>query len=673
MCRCLKIDYILKALLGCVLCGYLFASGVLASDQAQAEFTEETMLMFVGETEPVVTVASRYPESPTTAPAMVRVVDREQIERNGYRTLAELLRDQPGFFMVEGGRGTVPTLRGLRDSILLLYDGVPLSTDVTKSFYVLDRELSLAAVERVEILRGAGSVLWGPDAFSGVVNIVPMSGHLKAETELRGEIGNQEVLGGGLTFGIARRNWEAFFAASGSQEMLHTPDLNIDPSATDLPGALDRSRYEEVVGTLNVGDWLHLSGRWSDFERHYTMENGFEDVRWYGKKSSPARFLKASASKVYGPSHFTLTGYYQQTDYQVIDSDVERSQRNTVTHAELLWDRRVLSRGLVTIGASWRHNNVEDAFVRDGFLPDFLIPDEPLWVPQIEQADFSSELVSVFSQFRYKLGKGEWWAGLRLDDHSQYSKTLSHSLGFQYPMGKTLYFKANYGTAFRSPYSSQLFNDQKFDPESVQTASVQMTWEPTSDRSLETTLFYSRIQDHRAEDPYGGLSLPSDRKIYGVELAGQAQLISSLTLNAGLSLINVSGGEEKFRAIAYTFARPDSTVDVYEEWDEPFEQSPSWLANLALRWDISDDHSLTVGGRIGGNYDYSYQKGAVEGSYDTPLVIDVSYRRPGFFRGKDQLIVRATNLFDKDYKQPDIYGPVDGLPLQVTLEWRLRF
>ncbi len=148
-------------------------SVVLAEDVDSAE---ETMLMFVGESESVVTVASRHPESPTTAPAIVTVVGREEIELHGYRTLAELLNDQIGFYMAAGGRGTVPYLRGLRDSILFLYDGVPLATEVTKNFAVLDREISLDAIERIEIVRGAGSVLWGADAFSGVVNIVPKSG-----------------------------------------------------------------------------------------------------------------------------------------------------------------------------------------------------------------------------------------------------------------------------------------------------------------------------------------------------------------------------------------------------------------------------------------------------------------------------------------------------------------
>ena len=126
--------------------------------------------------------------------------------------------------------------------------------------------------------------------------------------------------------------------------------------------------------------------------------------------------------------------------------------------------------------------------------------------------------------------------------------------------------------------------------------------------------------------------------------------------------------------LAFSFVRPDGTrVDVYEEWDEPVEEGPSWIANLGLSWVLAKGHNLNLSGRTGGSYDYSYEKGTVEGSYDYPWVFDASYNHPGFFSGKDNFTLRATNLFDRDYTQPDVYGPIDGPPLQLTLEWKYRF
>jgi outer membrane cobalamin receptor len=663
-----------RRIIGAILLVALLGSGSVAgAEPTAADHSEETMLMFVGETLPVVTVASRYPESPATAPAMVTVIGREEIRQRGYQTLAEALADQPGFFMAAGGRGTVPYLRGLRDSVLFLYDGVPITTDVTKNFAALDREISLAAVERIEIVRGPGSVLWGADAFAGVVNIVPRRGQRQAAEFSAGLLGGtQDLHGASLSWGQSRGRWDAFLALSGTRERFYADDY----TAADQTGSetLDYSDYAELVGTLNFADWLRVSGRWSDFTRRYSMENDNRDLRWAGAKQAPFSQLKITASKAKGSSHYTLSGFLQTMDYQVRDADIERRQKNQVTHLELLWDKRFFNRGLFTLGASWRENRVKGAVVHDGFLPDLLAPEEPLFIPQAVQEDFSNRLLSAFSQFRYQLGKGEWWAGLRLDDHSQYERSISYSFGLHQPLTDNLRFKAAYGTAFRSPYSSQLFDNETFDPERISTASTQLAWTPGSGHALELTLFYSQLENHRSEDPYGGLSISSDRESYGVELAGRLRLADPLHLQANVFLHGDDGGVEQYHEVAY-FVRPDgSRIPVFVgNWDEPIDQGPDWLANLGLNWQLGAAHNLFLSARIGGSYAYSYNKGSVEGSYDHPLLLDLYYRRPGFFTGRDSFSLRVTNLLDRDYQQADVFGPIAGPPLQASLLWQLQF
>lgn len=630
--------------------------------------------MFVGEAEPVVTVASRTPEAPTTAPAMVTVISREEIVQRGYRTLAELLADQPGFFIASGGRGSVPHLRGLRDSVLFLYDGVPMTTDVTKSFAPLDHEISLFAVARVEIVRGPGSVLWGPDAFAGVVNIVPLRGREHDDVAAGAQAGSDRTLGGHVNLGHAARRWEGFLAVRGLQTEFHDPDfLAWDADDQLFDAEVDPSGYVELVATLTYDKWLNVSARWSDFTRRYTLRNADESIVWGGEKKTPVNQIKVSASKIIGPSHYTLSAYYQETDFQLADSDIERAQRNRVLHAELLWDRRILKRGMLTLGASWRRNAVDGALVRDGFLPEFLPPDVPLFIPNIEQDDFSNSLYSAFGQFRYRLGAGEWWVGARFDDHSQYENTVSYSLGVQYPFGDHLRAKLSYGTAFRSPYSSQLFDDLDFEPESIRTASAQFSWQPGDDHLLELTVYHSRLQDHRAEDPYGGLSEPASRDLYGIELAGQAALTETLQLRGNLSILDDSESDDVW-IDEVCFVRPDgSTTCLVDRWSQPAEAGPNWLANLGVHWRLGRQHNLDVSARYGGDLEFSYLTGEVEGEYSQPLLVDLHYRRPGFFPGLDTLSLKVTNLFNRDYRQADTFGPVKGPPLQVLLLWEMVF
>lgn len=633
---------------------------------------EETLLMFVGETDPMVTVASRAPESPLTAPAMVRVIDREQIERRGYRTLAELLADQPGFYLTPGGRGSVPYLRGLRDSVLFLYDGVPLTSDVTKSFPTLDREISLAAVERVEILNGAGSVLWGVDAFSGVVNIVPRQGSGSSPVQVDLAAGNREQRAVAAGVQQQQRDWNVFLFGSDAREIFH--GLVPTTVSGDDPQSLSTSRYQEIVGTLNYHNRLSLTGRWSDFDKQYSMRNAAEDIFWAGSRQSPMEFIKAGLGHDWGASHYSLTGFYQNTTYQVRDADVERSQQNRVTQVEFLWDRRLWSRGILTAGATWRDNVVNDAVVQDGFLPDFLAPEQSFFVPQIEQEDFSNQRLSWFGQYRHQWTSSACWAGLRLDDHSQYGSTINYSLGLQRTLTARLNLKAVYGTAFRSPYSSQLFGNEQFDPEAVSTASLQLAWQPRSGSQVELTLYHSELREHRVEDPYGGLSLPSDREMYGAELSASVPLTRGLEASAGLSLREGERQDEAYQVLAYSYVRPDGTrVDEYDSWTQPFDQGPSWLARVGLDWQPWHGQSLVLNARVGGDFQAGYEQGTLLQQYQAPLLLDLTYRYSGFLRPRDSLTLRVTNLLDHDYLQPDLYGPVQAPPATVTLIWTVRF
>ena len=653
-----------------VLCATVFSVAV-AAVAGPIDSDEETMLMFVGEAEPIVTVASRYPESPTTAPAMVTVIDREQIRRSGWRTLAELLAEQPGFYLSAGGRGPVPYLRGLRDSILFLYNGVQITTDVTKSFAPLGQEVSLAGIERVEIVRGPGSVLWGADAFAGVVNLVPRRGK-QSGTEAVLATGNERIFGADIGLGLSRINWDAFLGLSTSRERFHGSDSSANLADDVSFPDLSTSSYNELVGNLHVGDWLQVSGRWSGFEHDYIMQNETGSIVWQGIKESPFRFLKATVSKTSGASHYRLSGYVRETDYRVSDAGIERSQNNRTSYLEILWDRRLFSRGLLTLGGASRHNTVTGALVQDVFLPGFLIPNQDFFVPDIDQEDFSTQLRSVFSQFRYQWGAVSWWVGLRLDDHDQYSETLSHSVGFYRPLGRA-YVKGVYGNAYRSPYSSQLFDNKEFEPEGIQTASLQLGWQERFGQFVELTLFQSHLRDHITESAFG-LSEPADNTLYGFELAGKIALDEGIALTGGFSLVESSHRDEDYQVLLATFLRPDGSFqDIYDSWSEPQNQGPGWLARAGLQWQFAAGHNLELTGRVGGSYDYSYAKDTVNGRYRFPLLVDASYRFPGLFLRDSSFLFRVTNLFDREYLQPDIYGPVEGEPLKASLVFECRF
>ena len=125
--------------------------------------------------DPIVVVGSRAQQG--DAARVVSVITRDDIARSSARTVAELLSFQMGVdaYTRSAAQADI-SLRGTTaDQTLVLVDGIRMS-DVQTSHYALDLAVPLAAIERIELLHGSGSALYGSDAVGGVINIITRRG-----------------------------------------------------------------------------------------------------------------------------------------------------------------------------------------------------------------------------------------------------------------------------------------------------------------------------------------------------------------------------------------------------------------------------------------------------------------------------------------------------------------
>jgi outer membrane receptor for ferrienterochelin and colicin len=129
---------------------------------------------------PKVGAASKQALTVDQAPASVTVITREELLGFGYQTVAEALRAVRGVFLTDDRIYTYVGLRGfsppgdLNTRLLVLWDGHPMN-DVWagQGFVGRDFEVDLSDVERIEVVRGPTSILYGTGAFFGVINVVP--------------------------------------------------------------------------------------------------------------------------------------------------------------------------------------------------------------------------------------------------------------------------------------------------------------------------------------------------------------------------------------------------------------------------------------------------------------------------------------------------------------------
>jgi iron complex outermembrane receptor protein len=151
-----------------------------------------------------VTSVARLPEPFTEAAAAVSVITREDIRRSGATTLAEALRLVPGLQTARlGSRDWAVSARGFNDQntnkLLVLVDGRAVYSPFFAGVFWDVQHVSLADVERIEVIRGPGATLWGANAVNGVINVTTRS-----STETQGGLASARVGTAGGWTGLGR-------------------------------------------------------------------------------------------------------------------------------------------------------------------------------------------------------------------------------------------------------------------------------------------------------------------------------------------------------------------------------------------------------------------------------------------------------------------------------------
>lgn len=659
------------------------ALGVLWSASASAR--EDTLIMFVGEDLEVVSIASRREEAAWQAPAVARVITRDQIREQGDTTLAQALEKTPGFYMAPQEGGARPFLRGISDGVLFLHDSVPLGADSSKSFHPLDHELSLTGVKRIEIIRGPGSVLWGPDAFAGIVNVVPMRGRDLDGTEtgaLYRHPGDQ--IGAYLNHGVETMDWDLFLSLSGREGREDETEADVrrfwgDDDDGPVPPdqrygeeAPGQAHFVEAVANFSYREWLSVSGRLSDYRRPVAVTGPDDEPAWLETDNTTTSYLKLEARKeIDGASAIRFLGSYTylRPAQQIIDETFR--QREKTVYGELIYDRSFMAgKGLLTGGTSFRHKRIEDAPVWESSLPDLLPPENEVFLPFYSMQSYDTRLWSGFAQYLHKFGDLDVWLGLRFEDHDEYNSKTNYNIGFSYAVTPEWMVKAIYGTAYRTPFVRQLVDGGTPDLEEISSVNLQVGYRPSDRYGAVATGFFNAIKDHIAED-FTGLSNPNHQDIYGVELDAWYHPLPSLKLSANATLFDNSGPDETYLYNDFIFIRPDGSVERnFVTLANPYDTGPERLMNFMATW--RPGGGVTVFGRLGYSSGkiLTYPGDPAEGSDPAATVsgdwlLDAALTVEDLFASGWNLSLSGRNLLDKNQEIPGAYSLIDADPFTV--------
>jgi len=244
-----------------------FALAVSTALSAQAQTSSPNQL------NAVVVTATRSPQMLSQVLADVTVLTRTDIERQAYGGLADLLRTQACFEMVRNGNAGANTSLFVRGAetrhTLLLIDGVRMDSQSTGG--ASWQTIPLAQIERVEIVRGAASAIYGSDAIGGVVQVFTRKGDGKPQVELGIGGGNDGLAKVDASInGLVGLFDYAFSAASERSEGFNSrPVLNDPAYVPDVDGYRSRSFTARAGAQLSREHRVEVMGLKSHIDSQY--------------------------------------------------------------------------------------------------------------------------------------------------------------------------------------------------------------------------------------------------------------------------------------------------------------------------------------------------------------------------------------------------------------------
>ena len=599
-------------------------------------FAQEPAEPEIGE---VVVTATRTPELAGAGTKSVTVITAEEIAIKQVQSVGEALRSVPGATIVQTGTlgGQTSTfLRGSNSNqTLFLIDGIPVNTPTDGAFDLAD--LSIENVERIEVVRGPQSTLYGSSAMGGVINVITRKGAGPPTHTLS------------LAAGMHSTFKEVVKSAGGTERA----DYAITTLRLDSQGQGQHDEYANTTVSARVGvkptptTRLEIFSLFIDADKDLPPVLGRQDNST-GAAFDPDQNQRREFLQVGTAWSQALTPWW---DYKLIlarvgdrlkftDPPLSTDVTDTTTYdVEGVTSFRPFPATVLTLGGQWKQDNADVTGTFTAF-------------------DATTTLRAGYVQGQVTLWESlTLVAGGRLDDYSQFGDHSTGQVSAAYVLrstGTTL--RAGYGTAFRAPSMNQVFRPGSGNPNlrpeqsrSFEAGAEQAIWD--NHLRLGATYFYTRFTDLIDFGPGPSFqSMNIDRaRAEGVEVFAETRPVPELLFRGG-----------------YTF-----TEAVDSDTGQPLRRRPKHLGSAAATYEFNKRYSVSLSGLfVGKRFDtdpvtFGLAENGGYAKFDLAAAATLS-ERWGPLSGV-RLTAKVQNLLDKQYEE--VLGfPSLGLTYLVGVE-----
>lgn len=541
----------------------LASAGTTAAAHGAADLTELSLEQLLDV--PVVS-ASRFSQKTSETAATVSVVTHDEIRQYGWRTLTEVLRSLRGFYTIsDRGYDYIGTRNFARPQdyntrLLLLVDGQRVNDAIYDQAYIgTDGIIDLDLVDRIEVIRGPGSSIYGSNAVFGVVNLITRRGASFTGGEVATRVSSYDTVEGRASLGKRLDNGDdLLLSVSGMNSTgpsLYFPEFNTADHNYGWTSHTDYTRVGRFFARYSTGDLSITTAASRRTKGVPTGDYGAEfNDRGHAYIDTQAYLAVDHQLRLASGADLTTHAYVSDYDYSA-EARHDTPSVRTYDEAHGTWyglDLKLVStlseRDKLVAGIEYQRNAHQNQTNYDA---------APYRLYTLDRRQ--SERSGVFLQNDF-----QWTPDLKLSVGGRYDLLTDQSGQFNPRLGAVYRFspqtvgKLQYGTAFRAPnvyeryyhYPDAVVANPQLQPEKIHTieASVEHYLDPQT-RLLGTAFAYrlDKLIDQRT-DPATGLLQYANigrARTHGIELEVERMWQNGTRLRASLDLQHAHGADDE--------------------------------------------------------------------------------------------------------------------------------
>lgn len=435
------------------------AAAVIISTTAQAQTIADSSKTL----DELVFTAGKYPQKQIGTGKVVTIITKAQLEKSGGKSVAEILQQQAGIIIpgANNNAGTNQTvnIRGASaGNALILVDGIPVNDPSVITNYYDINFFATTNIERIEILKGGQSTLYGSDAVAGVINIITMATKQKPFYLNGGVAGGSYNtfrefvnIGGGKKWGSYSLAYSNMNSTGFSSAYDSTGIKNFDNDKFN-----QHSLNSSIQFNLNKKNVLKLFGNYSYYKAGLDAA-AFTDEKDFTAKNNNVQAGVGFINKHNNGSlhvnyayNFVKRNYVDDSAYKSSPFvDYSKSDYKGITHFAEFYDNWQWKNYELMLGIDHRSNKMESYSLY--VFPGFPTPASTL--------DTKMNQTSPYASFIYKNKNGfTAEAGSRLNIHSVYGSNVSFSLNPSFLLHNQYKFFGNLYSAYKTPTLYQLYD-----------------------------------------------------------------------------------------------------------------------------------------------------------------------------------------------------------------------